>query len=152
MFKIICGQKLSLTMIFLVVLITGPAEPALAAEKGWDIFGGLMNVFSLLKLLVVIASVVAFIREMFTRRSLLFIIGLLVVATFIYSSYEPDEIRQIGHGIKSLLKLNVNKSDQPQQPSSDQSSQPVPVSDAPNTNQLNNTTVKENQGTKGVKP
>lgn len=83
--------------------MTIPANTAFAA---WDIYGGAKNVFTFLKLLVLIAAVCATIKELVTRRNLFFIIGALLIAIFIYSSYEPTEIKEMGHGIKALLKIH----------------------------------------------
>ncbi|ABO49327.1 hypothetical protein Dred_0789 [Desulforamulus reducens MI-1] len=127
------ASKNFLIPLALLTLLIVPTSPALAA---WDINGGLMNVFNLFKLIVLIASVVGFIKEIWSRRSLLYIVGLLLMATFIYSSYEPGEIRQMGNGIKAFLKININKDVQPQQPNPGVKSTPEPQ--APNTDQLNN--------------
>lgn len=86
-------------------------EPAIAAPNQTDFFGGALNVMFLIKILVLITSGYAIIKELSSRRSLLFIIGVLLTVAFFVSNYELNEMKNLGNGVKTFLKVHVKKLD-----------------------------------------
>lgn len=85
--------------------------PAFASSNQTDFFGGAINVMYLIKILALIASGIALIKELSSRRSLFFIIGLILTAAFFVSTYDLNEMKSLGNSIKTFLKVHVKQLD-----------------------------------------
>ena len=84
--------------VLLAGLIT--AKPSYAATG--FIQGGI-NLIELLKYVVIIACLCGIIHEMFTKRNILLMLGLLGVTALVFYQVDPVALKTLGHKIMSIV-------------------------------------------------